>query len=74
LLGTDRRRAIQARKGTQKMKVKEMLAALRYERQRLDEAIICLERIDYVRDNLKKLGRPLGRKNKPKIMPLALVN
>jgi hypothetical protein len=54
------------------MKVEEMLAALRQDRQRLDEAILCLERIDYRRDSLKKLGRPLGSKNNRTILPLAV--
>jgi hypothetical protein len=71
LLGTDRRRAIPARKGT-KMKIDEILAALRDERQHLDEVILTLERIDHGKAQLKKLGRPPGTKNKPKIVSLAV--
>jgi hypothetical protein len=54
------------------MKVNEMLGELRQERQRLDEAILSLERIDSGRGKLKKLGRPPGTKNKPKILTLAV--
>jgi hypothetical protein len=71
LLGTDRRRAIPARKGIQ-MKIDEILAALRDERQQLDEVILSLERTDHGKNQLKKLGRPPGTKNKPKIVPLAV--
>jgi hypothetical protein len=71
LLGTDRRRAIAARKGTQ-MKIDEILTALRDERQQLDEVILSLERIDDGKGQLKRLGRPPGTKNKPKMVPLAV--
>jgi hypothetical protein len=71
LLGTDRRRAIPARKGTQ-MKIDEILTALRDERQQLDEVILRLERIDHGKGQLKKLGRPPGTKNQPKMVPLAV--
>ncbi len=55
------------------MNVNEILAALRQEREWLNEAILCFERIDQSRDKIKKLGRPLGSKNKPKILPLAVL-
>jgi hypothetical protein len=54
------------------MKIDEILAALHDERQQLDEVILSLERIDHGKDQLKKLGRPPGTKNKPKIVPLAV--
>jgi hypothetical protein len=56
------------------MKVNEILAELRSERQQLDEAILILERIDHGRGNLKKRGRPPGSKNNPKLklLPLAV--
>jgi hypothetical protein len=54
------------------MKIDEILAALRYERQQLDEAILSLEWIDHGQDQIKKLGRPPGTKNKPKVLPLAV--
>jgi hypothetical protein len=54
------------------MKVNEILTALRYERQQLDEAILRLERIEHGQDKIKKLGRPPGTKNKPKVVPLAV--
>ncbi|MGI9072908.1 MAG: hypothetical protein ACR2JB_16730 [Bryobacteraceae bacterium] len=54
------------------MKVNEILAALRLERQQLDEAILSLERIDHGQDQPKKLGRPPGTKNKPKILSLVV--
>jgi hypothetical protein len=54
------------------MKLNEMLASLRYELRQLDEAIFSLERIDQGRGKVKKLGRPLGSKNNPKVMRLAV--
>jgi len=54
------------------MKIDEIIAALRDERQQLDEVILRLERIDHGKGQLKKLGRPPGTKNKPKIVPLAV--
>jgi hypothetical protein len=56
------------------MKVDEILAELRSELQQLNEAILSLERIDQGRGKLKKLGRPPGTKNKPKLklLPLAV--
>jgi hypothetical protein len=54
------------------MKIDEILAALRDERQQLDEVILSLERIDHGKGPLKKLGRPPGTKNQPKIVPLAV--
>ena len=56
------------------MKVNEILAELRLERQQLDEAILSLERIDHGQDQLKKLGRPPGTKNEPKLVRLALIS
>jgi hypothetical protein len=56
------------------MKIYEILAALRNELRQLNETIFSLERINfpYGRGKLKKLGRPPGTKNKPKIVPLAV--
>jgi hypothetical protein len=64
------------------MKIDEILAALRDEREQLDEAILSLERIghgqaqfkriDHGQAQFKKLGRPPGSKNKPKLLPLAV--
>jgi hypothetical protein len=51
------------------MKIDEILAALRDERRQLDEVILSLERTDHGKDQLKRLGRPPGTKNKPKILP-----
>jgi hypothetical protein len=54
------------------MKIDEILAALRKERQQLDEVILSLEKIDHGKGQLKKLGRPPGTKNKPKIVSVAV--
>ncbi|MGI9071209.1 MAG: hypothetical protein ACR2JB_07795, partial [Bryobacteraceae bacterium] len=54
------------------MKIDEILAALRDERQQLDEVILSLERIDHAKGQLKKLGRPPGTKNKPKVLSVAV--
>jgi hypothetical protein len=56
------------------MKIYEILAALRNELRQLNETIFSLERINfpYGRGKLKKLGRPPGTKNKPKIVPLVV--
>ena len=54
------------------MKIDEILAALRDERQQLDAVILSLERIDHGKGQLKKLGRPPGTKNKLKMVPLAV--
>jgi hypothetical protein len=54
------------------MKIDQIVAALRDERQQLDEAILSLERIDHWQAQFKKLGRPPGSKNKPKLLPLAV--
>jgi hypothetical protein len=54
------------------MKIDEILAALRDERQQLDEVILSFERIDNGKGQFKKLGRPPGSKNKPKLLPLAV--
>jgi hypothetical protein len=56
------------------MKIDEILAALRDERRQLEEAILSLQRIkhEHGQDQIKKLGRPPGTKNKPKILPLAV--
>jgi hypothetical protein len=55
--------------GLAPMKIDEILAALRDERRQLDEVILSLERTDHGKDQLKRLGRPPGTKNKPKILP-----
>jgi hypothetical protein len=46
------------------MDVNKMLAALRAERDQLDEAILAFERLAAGRG--KRRGRPPGSKNKPK--------
>jgi hypothetical protein len=59
------------------MEIVKMLAELREERERIEEAIITLERLARGRGkrrgrppawmtNIKRRGRPLGSKNKPK--------
>jgi hypothetical protein len=56
------------------MKIDEILAALRYELRQLNDTIVSLERINFPhgRGKAKKLGRPPGTKNKPKVVPLAV--
>lgn len=63
------------------MKINEMLAGLRHEREQVEDAILSLERIEHGRCKrhgeppsgikLKKLGRPLGSWNRVKVVPLA---
>jgi hypothetical protein len=49
------------------MDITKIIAALREERERVDAAIMSIERLVKVKDgSIKKRGRPPGSKNKPK--------